>query len=39
MVAQSGGSTYTVTFPTAGMYGYFCLAHEGMGMYGAVQVK
>ena len=39
IVAQSGGSTYTVTFPAAGTYGYFCLSHEGMGMYGAVQVK
>jgi plastocyanin len=39
IAAQSGGSTYTVVFPTAGTYGYFCQAHEGMGMYGAVQVK
>jgi len=36
---QSSGASYTVTFPAAGTYGYFCLAHEGMGMYGAVQVK
>jgi len=37
--AQNNGATYTVAFPAAGTYGYFCLAHEGMGMYGAVQVK
>ena len=39
IAAQNGGATYTVTFPSPGTYGYFCLAHEGMGMYGAVQVK
>ena len=39
IAAQNGGSAYTVVFPTAGTYGYFCQAHEGMGMYGAVQVK
>ena len=39
IAAQTGGSTYTVVFPTAGTYGYFCQAHESMGMYGAVQVK
>jgi len=33
------GLEYTVAFPAAGTYGYFCQAHEGMGMYGAVQVK
>jgi plastocyanin len=39
IAAQNGGSTYTVVFPAAGTYGYFCQNHEGMGMYGAVQVK
>jgi len=39
IAAQNAGSTYTVAFPAAGTYGYFCQAHEGMGMYGAVQVK
>ena len=39
IAAQNGGATYTVAFPSAGTYGYFCQAHEGMGMYGAVQVK
>jgi plastocyanin len=39
IAAQNSGSTYTVSFPTAGTYGYFCVTHEGMGMYGAVQVK
>lgn len=39
IAAQNGGSTYTVVFATPGTYGYFCQAHEGMGMYGAVQVK
>jgi plastocyanin len=39
IAAQNSGSTYTVTFPAAGTYAYFCQAHEGMGMYGAVQVK
>ena len=36
---QFGGSTYTVVFPRAGTYGYFCQEHQSMGMYGAVQVK
>jgi len=36
---QNGGSTHTVVFPSAGTYGYFCQAHQSMGMYGAVQVK
>lgn len=39
IAAQNSGSTYTVVFPAAGTYGYFCVTHEGMGMYGAVQVK
>jgi plastocyanin len=39
IAAQNGGPTYTVAFATAGTYGYFCQAHQGMGMYGAVQVK
>ncbi len=39
VAAQNGGSTYTVAFPAAGTYGYFCQSHESMGMYGAVQVK
>lgn len=39
IAAQTGGATYTVAFPTAGTYGYFCQTHEGMGMYGAVQVR
>lgn len=36
---QSSGSSYTVAFPAPGTYPYFCLTHEGMGMFGAVQVK
>ena len=39
IAAQLSGSTYTVVFPTAGTYGYFCQEHQSMGMYGAVQVK
>jgi len=39
VAAQDSGSTYTVAFPAAGTYGHFCQAHQGMGMYGAVQVK
>jgi len=38
-IAAERGLEYTVAFPAAGTYGYFCQAHEGMGMYGAVQVK
>jgi len=39
IAAQVRGSTYTVVFPMAGTYGYFCQEHQSMGMYGAVQVK
>ncbi len=39
IVAQNSGSTYTVVFPGAGTFGYFCQSHESMGMYGAIQVK
>jgi len=39
IAAQVRGSTYTVVFPSAGTYGYFCQEHQSMGMYGAVQVK
>ena len=39
IAAQTSGSTYTVVFPAAGTYGYFCQSHESMGMYGAIQVK
>ena len=39
IVAQNSGSSYTVVFRTPGTYGFFCQTHQGMGMYGAVQVK
>lgn len=39
IAAQNTGSTYTVAFPGAGTFGYFCQAHQSMGMYGAIQVK
>ncbi len=39
IAAKVRGSTYTVVFPSAGTYGYFCQEHQSMGMYGAVQVK
>lgn len=33
-----GGSTYTVTFTTPGVYGYYCLLHAGMGMAATITV-
>jgi len=39
IAAQNSGSTYSVVFPSAGTFGYFCQSHEAMGMYGAIQVK
>ena len=39
IVAQATGSTYTVSFPAKGTFGYFCQVHQGSGMAGAVLVK
>ncbi len=39
IAAQDTGSTYTVSFPAAGTFTYFCRTHEQMGMYGAIQVR
>jgi plastocyanin len=36
--STSSGSTATFTFPTPGVYPYFCSAHESQGMFGAVEV-
>jgi plastocyanin len=35
----SGSADVTVTFPTAGVYPYYCSAHGGSGMTGSILVK
>jgi plastocyanin len=35
----TSGNSMQVTFVTAGTYPYYCSAHEGQGMFGAVQVR
>ena len=39
IAATSTGNTATFIFPTAGTYPYYCSVHQGVGMYGAVQVR
>ncbi len=39
--ATSSGSSVSITFSAAGLYGYYCTAHgtkTGSGMAGAIQV-
>ncbi|KAB1193045.1 hypothetical protein GJR96_06145 [Haloferax sp. MBLA0076] len=35
---SEGGATYEVTFDTAGVYDYYCVPHEALGMIGSVVV-
>ena len=35
----NSGTSATFTFPTAGTYGMYCGIHQGLGMYGAIQVQ
>jgi len=37
--SMTSGNTVTFTFPAAGTYPFFCTAHQGLGMYGAIQVR
>ena len=39
ITAETSGMLKTFTFATPGMYGYYCSLHEGLGMYGVVQVQ
>ncbi len=39
IVAQSTGKSASFTFATPGFYPYYCAAHQGSGMYGAVWVQ
>jgi plastocyanin len=39
MTARDDGTSATFDFPAAGTYPFFCLDHEGTGMYGAIRVR
>ncbi len=39
MSARDDGTSATFDFPAAGTYPFFCLDHEGTGMYGAIRVR
>ena len=39
MTARDEGTSATFEPPAAGTYPYYCLDHEGTGMYGAIRVR
>lgn len=39
MTARDEGTTAAFDLPAAGTYPYYCLDHEGTGMYGAIRVR
>jgi len=39
MTARDDGTSASFDFPAAGTYPFFCLDHEGTGMYGAIRVR
>lgn len=38
IVGTAGGTTAAFTFPDAGLFPYYCEAHQDMGMFGVVEV-
>ncbi|MBK8696815.1 MAG: CHRD domain-containing protein [Deltaproteobacteria bacterium] len=39
LTARDEGTSATFELPAAGTYPYYCLDHEGTGMYGAIRVR
>jgi plastocyanin len=37
-ILSEGGATFSHTFETEGVYGYYCMPHEGMDVVGSVVI-
>ena len=39
IVSTMTGASASFTFPTAGDYGFYCIIHESLGMFGVIRVR